>query len=158
MARLRSAIRERLREQRGASALEFALVLPMVVTILGMVLATGLRMVYVGLAEHEVRTLTRTAGIRTTSSSSSPYPDDTAAHRLTLCTQAAIDVPGTAYNPSTDCSIVKTPNVATPNEGDVVTATLTYRINAIQGLTGWLPTGVGNGLSVIKATASVTRE
>jgi hypothetical protein len=144
--------------QRGASALELALLLPMLLSILAMVLATGLRMLYAGLAEHEARTLARVTGIRTTSSSVSPYPDDTAAHRLTLCGQGAIAVPGATFNPSTDCSIVKQPNVATPIEGDVVTVTLTYHATAIQGLVGWLPSGVANGLSWIKASASVTRE
>jgi Flp pilus assembly protein TadG len=144
--------------QRGASALEFALLLPMLLSVMAMVLATGLRMMYAGLAEHEARTLARTTGIRTTSSSASPYPDDTSAHRLTLCGQGAIAVPGATFNPSTDCSIVKQPNSAVPMEGDIVTVTLTYRLTAVQALVGWLPSGVADGLSVVKASASVTRE
>ena len=138
--------------------MEFALVLPILVGSLAMVLATGLRMFYVGLAEHEARTVARVAGLRTTISPASPYPDDTAASRLALCGQGALAVPGTAYNAATDCSVVKLPNVATPIEGDVVTVTLTYRVSAIQGLVGWLPAGIVDGLSVIRASASVYRE
>ena len=145
-------------DQRGAAAVEFALLLPILLGSLAMVMATGLRMFYVGLAEHEARTVARTAGLHTTISPASPYPDATAASRLALCGQGATTVPGTAYNPATDCSVVKLPNVAAPSEGDVVTVTLTYRVSAIQGLVGWLPAGIVDGLSVIRASASVYRE
>jgi hypothetical protein len=54
--------------------------------------------------------------------------------------------------------VIKRPNVATPIEGDVVTVTLTYRVSAIQGLVGWLPGSIVDGLRVISASASVYRE
>jgi Flp pilus assembly protein TadG len=145
-------------EQRGAAVVEFALVLPLLMSSLAMVLATGLRMFYVGVAENEVRRVARTAGIRTTSSQSSPYPDNTAANRLALCGKGALPVPGATFNASTDCLIVKDPNVSSPNEGDLVTVTLTYRVTAIQGLLGWVPGGIVDGLSVIRVSASVYRE
>jgi Flp pilus assembly protein TadG len=144
--------------ERGASAVELALVLPILMSVLGIVLTTGLRMVYVGLAEHEARTVVRTASIRTTSSSSSPYPDNTAANRLALCGQGAISLPGTTFSPSTGCVITKDPNVSSPSEGDLVTVTLTYQATIIQKFVGWLPANILNGLSTITASASASRE
>ncbi len=144
--------------QRGATALEVALLIPLLVSAIAMVAATGLRMLYLGLAEHEARTMARIAGIRTTSSQTSPYPDNTAAARLTLCGRGAMPVPGATYNPSTNCQIVKEPNLSSPSEGDLVTVMLSYRVTPIQGLVGWLPAGIADGLSLVQTSASVYRE
>lgn len=144
--------------ERGASAVEFALVLPILMSLMGIVLATGLRMVYKGLAEHEVRTVVRTASIRTTSSQSSPYPDNTAANRLALCGQGALPLPGATFSASTDCVIVKSPNVSSPFEGDLVTVTLTYHVTVIQKLVGFLPGNILTGLSTVTSSASAYRE
>jgi hypothetical protein len=144
--------------ERGASAVEFALVLPILMSAIGIVLATGLRMVYMGLAENEVRTMARTVSIRTTSSQSSPYPDNTAANKLALCGQGALPLPGSTFSASTDCVIVKNPNVSSPFEGDLVTVTLTYHLTIIQKLTGWLPGNILTGLSTVTASAAAYRE
>jgi Flp pilus assembly protein TadG len=137
---------------------EFALVLPILMSLLGIVMATGLRMVYVGLAEHEARTVVRTASIRTTSSRTSPYPDNTAANRLALCGQGALALPGATFSASTDCVIVKAPNASSPAEGDMVTVSLTYHLTVIQKLVGFLPGNILTGLSSVSASASAYRE
>lgn len=147
-----------IHDQRGAATVELALVLPIFLAVVAMVMVTGFRMVYAGLAEHGARTVAREAGIRTTISPSSPYPDSSASSRLTLCGKGAPPVAGVTYNAATDCSIVKTPDVSTPAEGDIVEVTLTYRVTLIQTLVGWLPANVVNGLSVVSASAAVLRE
>ena len=148
----------RLRDESGATAVEFALVVPVFLTIVAMIVVVALRMVYAGLAENEARSMARTASMRTSALSTSPYPDATAAARLTLCGNGALPIAGAAYSAATDCTFTDLKKGSTAAEGDIVKVTLTYRITAIDGLTSWLPAGITSSLDSVSATASVVRE
>ncbi|MGH9268059.1 MAG: hypothetical protein ACRD0D_07770, partial [Acidimicrobiales bacterium] len=136
--------------------LEFALVLPVVLALVGMVILTGLRAVYSGLAEHQARELAREVTIRSGLSTRSPYPDE--VDLAGLCAGAAMPLPGAALAPG-GCSVVNLSAASSGiGGGDVVTVSLTYQIPALQALDGFLPGVSVNGLSVVRASASMSRE
>jgi Flp pilus assembly protein TadG len=149
-------MRRLIRGERGATAVEFALIVPVLLGIVAFVVVAGLRLVYVGLAENEARSMARAASIR--SAPSVAYGDATAAGRLTLCNAGTMVLAGADYVASADCVFQDFKKSSTAGEGDIVKVTLTYRITSIQGLLSWLPTGVVNGLTNITASASMVRE
>jgi Flp pilus assembly protein TadG len=143
-------------QDAGAVAVEFALVFPVFLAIVGFMLAVGLRAIYVALAEHEVREAAREASIRTTSSPVSPYPDQ--VDRTALCADAAPPIGGVRYTPASDCSVVNLPATSSPGEGDVVTVTVTWRLPMLESFFGWVPGTSLDALATIRASGSVIRE
>lgn len=139
------------RGEHGAVALEFVLVLPFTLLIIGMLLVTGLRAVYAGLAEAEVREAARTASIRKGFSTTAPYPTENE-----ICDSVDLPVPGTTLaSPPDGCRVINQPNLGSDQGvGDIVTVELTYNLDALD----WLDPFSIEGFDTVTRSASVMRE
>lgn len=143
----------------GEIAAEFALILPVLLFLIGLLLLLGFRGVYAALANAEVRQAARVASVRTGFVSDSPYPDPN-----TVCNNAQIPFPGAVQ---TACQIDNSPN--TPREewgtGDIVDVTITFQITTLGPIASFFqpliqpggPPGTA-GLDIITVDASVMRE
>ena len=140
------------RDESGATAVEFALVLTLVVSLFGMLLLLGLRLVYAGLADHAAQVALRTAAVRTHSG----YPSDRQV-------KAAVDdlyPNGLIVDPMT---VAVTPSsqsvrsVSNTHQGETVTVTVTYDVPALTAVVSLANVigvpGLGD-LSVITRTAT----
>lgn len=140
--------------ERGTIALEFVLLLPVILLMVGTLVITGLRGVYSALGVHEARVAAREASIRTGQSPGDPYPTESE-----ICTS-----PGRllAFPGSDLIGCVVSNNSATgsdPDEGDVVTVTLTYQLNPLIPLSNFVAGSFNlQGLAVMSQSASVMRE
>jgi hypothetical protein len=141
-------IRRDLSQERGAIAVEFALILPLLILILGALLIFGFRVVYEALANNEVRSAARTASIRTGFASRAPYPSES-----DICANVNLVLPGSVL---LDCDVDSLSSGSPPGTGDVVEVTLVYELTSLAPLSGFVGRWVD--FEMIEVRASVMRE
>lgn len=139
----------------GATSVEFALVLPLFLTLIAGVLVFGLAMFYAGLAEHAARTGLRKAVIRT----STGYPG-AAAVRSTINTSLAGLLPDPTNSNAT--LVVRDPVDAAVNprgaQGDRVTVTVEYDLPAVGAALRLIPDNALRAAMADLATVERTAE
>lgn len=138
------------KRDEGATAIEFALVLPVLLAIVLFTLYGALYLYYAAVAEHVARSAVRDATLPTQGNST--YPSDSAVYT------AAKDA-GSALMPDPTSVQVTEPSDASnpPREGDPVTVTVTYQLPAVATVARalwFLPTPT----STITRTATGRRE
>ncbi|HVV77571.1 MAG TPA: TadE/TadG family type IV pilus assembly protein [Mycobacteriales bacterium] len=136
------------RDDEGATALEFALVLPVVVAVCFFAIYGAMFFFYSAVADHVARTVARQVSIPTTNSGTT-YPDSSAATVLSDAKSAA----GTLIPNPTTAVATSLPSSGTPEQGDLVTVTVTYKLPLLSGLGGLVP-----GLSSIDSISRSASE
>ncbi len=112
----------------GAAAIEFAIVVPLVMMVVFMTLYGGLYLFYVVVADYVARATVHDAAMPT-SQSYSPYPSDTAV------ATAAQNAAGPLLPAPTSVQVVSNPLNNPPQEGDEVTVNVTYDLPAVAAIT-----------------------
>lgn len=126
----------------GATAVEFALVLPVLLAVVLMTLYGGLYLYYAAVAEHVARVAARDATLPV--SGTSTYPSDSQISTTAKSTGHSLIPDPTAV------SVTSTPANDPPREGDEVTVSVTYELPAVRA--------VARALWFLPApTASITR-
>lgn len=121
-------MRDRLRGDRGATAVEFALVVPVALLLIGSILVFALHMTYAALADHAARVALKKAVIRT----SAGYPTDAQVRQTTD------DLfPNGLLGDPTSVTVVREDD--TVAQGDTVHVTVVYRVPAIRTAVGLVP-------------------
>lgn len=135
---------DRSRRQRGAVSLEFALVFPVALALLGMIIYLGLYATYSGLAEHGVRKAARFASIR--SLASGEYPTTTAIQTVGAKVDALLGTPLTVQvkgrggpGPLGTIECFLSGAGRRCRDGDIVTVTATYDAGALTAIGAALP-------------------
>jgi Flp pilus assembly protein TadG len=123
----------------GATALEFAIVLPVLLAVCFFALYGAMFFFYGALADHVARTVARQVSIPIAQSGSG-YPDASAA---TVVADAKSAVGSLMPNP-TSAVAASSPATGTPAQGDLVTVTVTYKLPLLSNLATVVP-----GLSAI---------
>ncbi len=150
---------KRRQSERGTVALEFALLLPVVLLLVGTMIITGMRGVYSALAVHEARIAAREASIRKDQStslrypSSSPYPSET-----DICnpSERSLAFPGSIL---IQCEVRNLSKNLSQGDGDVVTVTLTYELRPLTALANFVASSFSAAdLAILTQRASVMRE
>ncbi len=108
----------------GAAAVEFAIIVPLVMMVVFMTLYGGLYVFYAVVADYVARTAVRDASIPT-AQSYSPYPSDSDV------VTAAQNAAGSLLPAPTSVQVASNPATSPPNEGDEVTVTVTYDLPAV---------------------------
>jgi len=145
----------RTHRQRGAVALEFALVFPVALTVLAAIIYLGLQATYSGLAEHGVRNAARFGGIK--SLASGTYPTDAQIRTVgakvdaLLGTPLSVTVARKAGSAGTVDCVLSGPGKRC-GDGDVITVTATYDAGAL-GAIAAVPGFPGGGTITRTATA-----
>jgi Flp pilus assembly protein TadG len=145
MRRLR---RERLRDDSGATAVEFALIFPVVLMVSFFVLYGAMYFYYSAVAGHVARTVTRQVSIPV-GQTGSGYP----AEDTTSLMSRADNVGGTMIPNASDATAHNQGNDPTPEEGDLVTVTITYNLPVMSQLASVIP-----GLSAIDTISQSATE
>lgn len=114
----------RTRREEGATAVEFALVLPVFLLLVGGVLALGLRMFYSAVAEHSVRQGLREATV--------PQGGYSSAEEVRAA--VANSAKGVLSPDAFECS-----GCGSGQQGDEVTVTVTYEIEAVTAASKLMP-------------------
>jgi len=145
LARALHRVQQRDREE-GATALEFALVLPIIVVVTFFALYGAMFFFYSAMADHVARSVARQVSIPTGQSGSS-YPD---ANPTTVLTDVKNAAGSLIPDPSPSCGTDQTGATshgrsATPRQGDLVTVTVTYKLPLLSQLASAVP-----GLSSIE--------
>jgi Flp pilus assembly protein TadG len=136
MRRLR---RDDLGDDTGATALEFAMVFPIVLMVSFFALYGAMYFYYSAVAGHVARTVTRQLSIPV-GQTGNTYPVEDSASLMALA-----DKTGGAMIPNvTDATAHNQGNDSTPDEGDLVTVTITYKLPVMSQLASMIP-----GLSAI---------
>ena len=119
--------RPSFRRDDGATAIEVALLLPIVLATVFMTMYGGLYLYYAAVAEHVARNAVRDATMPV--SGTSTYPSDSQVYSTARTT-------GNALIPApTTVSLTSTPSYDDPpREGDEVTVTVTYQLPAVQAV------------------------
>ena len=117
----------RMRRDDGATAIEVALLLPVVLATVFMTLYGGLYLYYAAVAEHVARDAVRDATMPV--SGTSTYPSDSQVYSTARSK-------GNGLIPApTTLSLTSTPSYNNPpREGDEVTVTVTYQLPAVQAV------------------------
>lgn len=136
--------RRRQPRDEGATAVEMALILPLVVAVLFFVLYGALFFYYSAVADHVARSVARQVSVPVGQTGTS-YPDASPG----VVVADAKDASGTYMPTPSSVTTTASPVSATPAEGDLVTVTVTYQLPVLSGLGHLVP-----GLSSI---ASITR-
>jgi hypothetical protein len=123
-------MRARLNSDEGATALEFALVFPVVAVTCLMALYGALFFFYGAIADHVARSVARQVSIPV-GQSGSAYPDASAATVVTDAKNAA----GSLLPDPTSAVSTGSPAGA-PKQGDFVTVTVTYKLPLFSSLPG----------------------
>jgi Flp pilus assembly protein TadG len=118
----------RTRRDEGATAVEFALVFPVVVAVCFFALWGALFFYYSAVADHVARTVVRQVSIPV----GGTYPDHNAATVVSDAKAAA----GTLIPTPTKAVAVSSPATADPDEGDLVTVTVTYKLPVLSMIPG----------------------
>lgn len=139
------------RDERGATAVEFAIILPLVILFVGLLLFGGFYALYASTADHAASEAARYASIRQGNSNSAPYP--TAAE---IAERVNGDVlPG--FVPDAEVSLTTLSEV--PNEGDRVTVTIRLVDLPVLNVASKFLSAVGlTGFDDITRTASERRQ
>jgi Flp pilus assembly protein TadG len=132
------------RRDEGATAVEFAIVLPVVLTTVFFALYGAMFFYYSAVADHVARSVARQVSIPIAQTGSG-YPDASAA---TVLNDARADAGGLIAAP-TSAVATSSGATSTPQEGDLVTVTVTYQLPVLSQLASVVP-----GLSAI---STITR-
>jgi Flp pilus assembly protein TadG len=143
----RRAHRDAARRDEGATALEFALVFPVVAMVCFTALYGAMFFFYSAVADHVARSVARQVSIPV-GQSGSPYPDANAATVMADAKNAA----GALIPDPTSAVATRTPSTGTPKQGDFVTVTVTYKIPLFSSLPGL------SSLETITRSASARRQ
>jgi Flp pilus assembly protein TadG len=133
--------------EAGATAVETAMILPVVFAVLFFSLYGALYFYYSAIADHVARSVARTVSIPV-GQTGTAYPDATPG----TVTQDADNVGGSLIPNPTSVTTTNKPGNGTPAEGDLVTVTVTYKLPALSQFVGLIP-GVSNTETI---TRSVT--
>jgi Flp pilus assembly protein TadG len=120
------------KKDEGATAVEFALILPVFVTTVFFAIYGGLYFYYGAMADHVARTVAREVSIPI-GQTGSAYPDADPA----TVTADAKDAAGTLIPTPTTVTTSSLPSSSTPDEGDMVTVTVTYKLPVLDLLPGF---------------------
>jgi len=145
MRRLR---RENLSDDRGATAVEFALVFPVILMVIFFALYGAMFFYYSAVAGHVARTVTRQISIPV-GRTGSGYPAEDATSLMTR----ADNVGGPMIPNASDATAHNQGNDLTPEEGDLVTVTITYKLPVMSQLASVIP-----GLSAIDTVSTSATE
>ena len=143
----------RQRDERGATAVEFALVAPIVLMFILFTMYGGFAVFYGAVADHVARTVARQVSIPTSSDGMS-YPDQGSSGQATVRADANKAAGTLLPNPD---SVTVTSARPQAGPGDEVTVTVTYKPSALGFLKGvmWFLPG---GKDQITRTATARRE
>lgn len=136
-----------LKKDEGATALEFALVFPVVAFVCFMALYGAMFFYYGAVADHVARSVARQVSIPV-GQSGSAYPDATAG---TIATNAKKAAGGLLPNP-TSATATRAPATGTPKQGDFVTVTVTYKLPLFSSIPGF------SSLDTITRSSSARRQ
>jgi len=126
--------RARLRRDEGATAVEFALVLPLVVGVVFFALYGAMFFYYSAVADHVARTVARHVSIPV-GETDSGYPDANPANVAADARSAA----GTLIPDPTSAVATSLPLRSAPKEGDFVRVTVTYKLPLLSDLASVVP-------------------
>ena len=139
--------KSKAKRDEGATALEFALVFPVVAMVCFMALYGALFFFYGAIADHVARSVARQVSIPV-GQSGSAYPDATAGTVVTDAKNAA----GSLLPNPTSAVVTRSPSAGTPKQGDFVTVTVTYKIPLFSSLPGF------SSLETITRSSSARRQ
>jgi Flp pilus assembly protein TadG len=144
-----SSVRRRLRaaarRDEGATALEFAIVLPVVLSVMFFALYGAMFFFYGAIADHVARTVSRVVSIPVTGNSAYPDVNCQSGQTCPAITAAAEKAAGSLLPNPTDAVVTWAPsNGQAPEQGDLVTVTVTYKLPLLDQLASVIP-----GLSAI---------
>lgn len=139
------------KRDEGATALEFAIVSPVVLAVIFFALYGAMYFFYGAIADHVARTVARQVSIPI-SQTGSGYPD---SNQTTLQNDAKSAAGSLIPNPTT-VSAVSSGSTGTPQEGDFVTVTVTYKLPVLDQLASLIP-GM-SALDSITRSASERRQ
>ena len=142
-------MRRRSRDDRGATAVEFALVVPLALLLIGSIVTFALHMTYSALADHAARVALKKAVIRT----SAGYPTEAQVRQ----TAADLFAAGLLGSP-TDLDMTRGGGTAPVGQGDTVTIRVTYDLPAVRSAAGLVPFAGLRDRLVDLATVSRTAE
>jgi len=145
MRRLR---RDSFKDDSGATAVEFALVFPVVLMVMMFALYGAMYFYYSAVAGHVARTVTRQISIPV-GQTGSTYP----AEDLASLKSRADNVGGSMIPNVSGVSAHNQGNDPTPEEGDLVTVTITYKLPVMTQLASFIP-----GLSAIDTISQTATE
>jgi Flp pilus assembly protein TadG len=134
-------------KDEGATAVEFALVFPVVAMVCFAALYGALFFFYSAVADHVARSVARHVSIPV-GQSGSAYPDATAGAIATNAKNAA----GSLLPDPTSAVSTRTPSTGSPKQGDFVTVTVTYKLPLFSSLPGL------SALDTITRSASARRQ
>lgn len=143
--------RRRRSDETGAAAVEFAILVPLVILLVGLLLFGGLYALYANTIDHAASEAARYASIRQGASTSSPFPDaaEIEAH--------VNDEILPAFVP--DAHVTLTSLSSVPNEGDRVTVTVEVDDLPVLDAAAVFLRAVGlSGIDDISRTASARRQ
>ncbi|HVW80083.1 MAG TPA: TadE/TadG family type IV pilus assembly protein [Mycobacteriales bacterium] len=133
------------RRDEGATALEFAIVLPVVLSVVFFALYGAMYFFYGAVADHVARTVVREVSIPVTGNSNYPDIDCQSGSTCTAVTADANSAAGSLLpNPSSAVPTWNPDNGQPPQQGDLVTVTVTYKLPLLDQLASVIP-----GLSAI---------
>jgi Flp pilus assembly protein TadG len=138
------------RSERGATAVEFALIAPLVLFLIGALLALGFYGVFNAIVQNAVREAARFAAVPV-----DPYADlypSEDAVRAHLVAEA----PSVMGSPSSFA--LRRTGGSSPGNGDIVTVTVTYRTPVLSSIKGLLQGAGLGGLIEISRSASARME
>ena len=124
----------RPRDDRGATAVEFAICFPVVLMFVLMAMYGGMYVFYGAMADHVARTVARDVAIPTTRTGSA-YPDEGGSGQATVEQRARRAAAGLLPDPTTVTVTSARTNVA---PGDEVTVTVSYEPSALEFVSGLL--------------------
>jgi Flp pilus assembly protein TadG len=145
MSRLR---RRNLTDDTGATAAEFALVFPVILMVTFFALYGAMYFYYSAVAGHVARTVTRQLSIPVGQTGNS-YPVEDATSLISR----ADSVGGTMIPNASNATAHNQGNDLTPEEGDLVTVTITYKLPVMSQLASVIP-----GLSAIDTISQTATE
>jgi Flp pilus assembly protein TadG len=145
MRRLR---RRPLSDDTGATAVEFALVFPVVLMVSFFALYGAMYFYYSAVAGHVARTVTRQLSIPVGQTGNSYPAEDT-----TSLISRADNVGGSMIPNASGATAHNQGNDPTPEEGDLVTVTITYKLPVMSQLASVIP-----GLSAIDSISQSATE
>ena len=126
------------RDDRGATAVEFAICLPVVLMFIFMAMYGGMYVFYGAMADHVAREVARDVSIPTTKTGSS-YPDQGSSGQASVEQRAKRAAAGLLPDPTT---VTVTPARTNVAPGDEVTVTVSYdpgALGVISGVLWFLP-------------------
>jgi Flp pilus assembly protein TadG len=138
------------RRDDGATAVEFAIVLPVVLAVMFFALYGALFFFYSAIADHVSRTVVRQVSIPI--SGNSDYPD---LHSGMVAADAK-SAAGTLLPDPTSVTTSSQSATGTPQQGDFVTVTVTYKLPVLDQLASLVP-GI-SAIDTITRSASERRQ